>query len=62
VDFGPDSDQVGYTGPSHEDDPADVQFGPAEQPKAQTDTKKSEDADDSSASNLDPLHNKRRDK
>jgi hypothetical protein len=27
VDFGPDSDQVGYTGPTHQDDPGDVQFG-----------------------------------
>jgi hypothetical protein len=27
VDFGPDSDQVGYNGPTHQDDPGDVQFG-----------------------------------
>jgi hypothetical protein len=60
VDFGQDSDQVGYTGITHEDNPGDVKFGPAEQPKAQTDAKKNEDAD-SSASNLDPLRKKRRD-
>jgi hypothetical protein len=62
VDFGPDSDQVGYNGPTHQDDPSDVQLGPAEQPKSQTDAKKSEDPDDSSTPNLDPLHQNRRDK
>lgn len=62
VDFGPDSDQVGYTGQTHEDDPGDVQFGPAEQPKEQANVNKSENSDDSSTSFLDPLHQKRRDK
>src|SRR5262249_20195048 len=27
VDFGQDSDQVGYTGVTHQDDPSEVQFG-----------------------------------
>jgi len=62
VDFGPDSDQVGYTGVTHEDDPGDVQFGPAEQPKQQTDSKKTEESNDSAFSYLDPLERKRRDK
>jgi hypothetical protein len=61
VDFGPDSDQVGYTGPTHEDDPGDVQFGPAEQPKEQTDAKKREDSNASSTSFVDPIRKNRRD-
>jgi hypothetical protein len=28
VDYGPDSDKVGYDGPTHQDNPGDVQFGP----------------------------------
>jgi hypothetical protein len=60
VDFGQDSDQVGYNGITHEDDPSDVQFGPTEQPKEQTDAKKDEESNDSS-STLDPLRKKRRD-
>ena len=59
VDFDQDSGKVGYTGPTHQDDPGDVQFGPAEQPKEQTDAKKSEDSQKSSTSLLDPFHNKR---
>jgi hypothetical protein len=61
VDFGQDSDQVGYNGITHEDDPSDVQFGPTEQPKEQTDTKNNEESNDSSSTNLDPLRKKRRD-
>ncbi len=28
IDYGPDSDKTGWTGPVHQDDPGDVQFGP----------------------------------
>src|SRR4029078_9021623 len=52
VGFGPDSDQVGDTGPTHQEDPGDVQFGPAEQPKQQT-GKKEEESNDSSFSFID---------
>lgn len=58
VDPGPDSDSQGYTGITHQDDPADVQFGPAEQPKQQT-SKKEDEANDSAFSILDPLRKKK---
>jgi hypothetical protein len=40
-------DGSSWTGTTHQDDPADVQFGPAEQPKEQASTKKSEDSNSS---------------
>ena len=47
-----------WTGTTHQDDPADVQFGPAEQPKQQT-GKKEEESNDSSFSFIDPLRKKK---
>ncbi len=58
IDPGQDSDNPGYTGVTHEDDPADVQFGSAEQPKEQT-GKKEEESNDTSFSFLDPLRKKK---
>jgi hypothetical protein len=50
VDYGPDSDKVGYTGPTHEDDPGDVQFGP-QTPVAEGSVESKNTDDDSSDSN-----------
>ena len=46
-------DGSSWTGTTHQDDPADVQFGPADQPKEQTSGKKNEDSDsDNSKSSI----------
>jgi hypothetical protein len=52
-------DGSSWTGTTHQDDPADVQFGPADQPKEQA-GKKSEDSQDSSTSVLDFIGNQKR--
>jgi hypothetical protein len=49
-------DGSSWTGTTHQDDPADVQFGPADQPKEQASTKKSED---SNSSVLDQISNRK---
>jgi hypothetical protein len=49
-------DGSSWTGTTHQDDPGDVQFGPAEQPKEQASTKKSED---SNSSVLDQISNRK---
>lgn len=33
VDFGPDSNETGFNGTTHQDDPGDIQFGPEGQPE-----------------------------
>jgi len=52
-------DGSSWTGTTHQDDPADVQFGPADQPKEQT-SKKSEDSQDSSTPIFDLIANQKR--
>ncbi len=47
-----------WTGTTHQDDPADVQFGPADQPKEQG-NKKTEESEDSSKSVFDLLRNQK---
>jgi hypothetical protein len=52
-------DGSSWTGTTHQDDPADVQFGPADQPKEQV-SKKSEDSKDSATSVFDSIRNQKR--
>jgi hypothetical protein len=61
VDFGPDSDQVGYNGPTHQDDPGDVQFG-SQSPVVKDAVESKNSNDDSKDSNdlTDILNRKRR--
>ena len=51
-------DGSSWTGTTHQDDPADVQFGPAQQPKQQT-GKKEEESNDSSNSVFDLIRNQK---
>ncbi|HEY7160119.1 MAG TPA: hypothetical protein VH815_02625, partial [Acidobacteriota bacterium] len=52
-------DGSSWTGTTHQDDPADVQFGPADQPKEQA-SKKSEDSQESSSTVFDLIRNQKR--
>jgi hypothetical protein len=52
-------DGSSWTGTTHQDDPGDVQFGPADQPKEQA-SKKTEDPQDSSTSVFDLIGNQKR--
>jgi len=61
VDFGPDSDQVGYNGPTHQDDPSDVQFGPQSPAvKGAVESKSSDDDNSNSKALTDILNLKRK--
>jgi hypothetical protein len=61
VDFGPDSDQVGYTGPTHQDDPGDVEFGSQEPVvKGAVQSKNSDDDSSDSRTSFDILNLKGR--
>ncbi len=61
VDFGPDSDQVGYTGPTHQDDPGDVQFGPQSPAvKEAVESKSSDSAENDLNILIDILNRKRK--
>jgi hypothetical protein len=61
VDFGPDSDQVGYNGPTHQDDPSDVQFGPqAPAVKGAVESKSSDDDSSDSKASINVLNLKRK--
>jgi hypothetical protein len=61
VDFGQDSDRIGYTGITHEDDPGDVQFG-SQEPVVKDAVESKNSDDDSKDSNdlTDILNPKRR--
>jgi hypothetical protein len=61
VDFGQDSDQVGYTGVTHQEDPGDVQFGSQEPViKDAVESKNSDDDNKDSNDLTDILNPKRR--
>jgi hypothetical protein len=48
IDYGPDSDQTGWSGPVHQDDPANVQFGPQGPVAGMDQTKNTEDSSQTS--------------
>jgi hypothetical protein len=43
IDWGPDSNQIGFNGTPHQDDPGDIQFGPSGQPEQLADTEEEEE-------------------
>jgi hypothetical protein len=62
VDYGPDSDQVGYKGATHQDDPADVQFGSQSPVVKDAVQSKNSDDDTKESNNLTNILNLKRQK